>query len=354
MNPHTRNAMLSTCFVALALVACGKKGDPLPPLSLAPPPASDFALAQRGGILFAEFAYPDRTASGLALPGLEAVELWRVDEPPSATPIAQRPLPTAREFTGLARLALRVTGSELTSSVQGDRIAVRLPGAATLDAALGRAVYAAKTVAEGGDRSGFSNLVGFVPIASPAAPASFSVASRAGGVEVSWASVPDAAGYHVYRRDANARTYGRPIHAAAASDTTFVDTSPAFGRRYVYMVSTVARTEPLVESAPTAERELDRQDRFGPLPPTGLVALPDVGAVKLLWEASPGGDVAGYVVFRQDPGQGFRRVTAESVDGLEFQDRGLVARLTYRYRVAAVDRVGNLGEPTEPVDVTAR
>jgi hypothetical protein len=354
MTPNSRNVLLSSALAALALIACGKKGDPLPPLSLAPPPAKDFALAQRGGILFAELAYPDRTASGLALPGLDAVELWRIDEPPSTTPAEQRPLPTAKEFDGLARMALRVTGSELTSSVQGDRIVLRLPGAAAVDPALGRAVYATRTVAQGGDRSALSNLVAFVPIASPAPPASFALASRADGVEVTWAAVPQAAGYHVYRRDASARGFGRPIHAAGAEATSFVDASAAFGRRYVYTVSTVARPTPLVESAPTAERELDRQDRFGPPAPTRLVALPDAGAAKLLWEASPGDDVAGYAVYRQDPGQGFRRITAETVTALEFQDRGLVARLTYRYRVAAIDRVGNVGEPTEPVDVTVR
>jgi hypothetical protein len=350
------------CALAL-LGGCGKKADPLPPLSLAPPAASDFSLAQRGGILFAELAYPDRAASGVAIPGLEAVELWRVDEPApissatgaaSTTPAMERPLPSPREFSGLARQALRVSGAELTSSVQGDRIVVRLPGAAVVDPAVGRAVYAARTVAEGGDESPFSNLVAFVPMPSPKPPASFALASTADGVEITWTAVEGAVGYNVYRRDASARGFGKAIHTAAASDVRHVDASAGFGRRYVYTVSTVARATPLVESAPTSEREIDRQDRFGPPPPVRLVALPEAGSAKLIWEASPAPDVVGYVVFRQDPGQGFRRVTDDPLTGLEYVDRGLVPRLTYRYRVATLDRVGNLGEPGETVDVTVR
>jgi hypothetical protein len=350
----SRYAVVICCVLAGALASCGKKGDPLPPLSLAPPAAIDFSVVQRGGVLAAELGYPSKTVSGLALPGLEAVELWRVDEPVSSTPAAERPMPNAKEFAAMAQLVQRVSGSELTSAVQGDRIVLRVPGAANPDPQLGRAVYAARTVAQGGDRSAFSNPVAFVPMASPAPPPQFSLASTPQGVVLSWTAVEGAVGYHVYRREASARGFGKPIHTAAPADTSFVDPDAAFARRYVYTVSTIARSTPLVESAPSTEREIDRQDRFGPPPPTRLVALPESGAVKLVWEASAAPDVVGYVVFRQDPGQGFRRVNSEPLAALEFIDRGLVARLTYSYRVAALDRVGNLGEPTTPIEATVR
>jgi hypothetical protein len=323
-------------------------------LSLAPPAASDFSLVQRGAVLAAELAYPARTVSGLALPGLEAVELWRIEEPVSTTPASERPMPNVKEFEAMSGLVQRVTGGELTSAVQGDRIVLRVPGAASPDPEVGRAIYAARTVAKGGDRSALSNLVAFVPLASPVAPPQFSIASTPEGVSLNWSAVEGAVGYHVYRRDASARGFGKPIHTAAAADNAFVDGGAAFGRRYVYTVSTIARSAPLVESPPSTEREIDRQDRFGPPPPTRLVALPETGAVKLVWEASAAPDVVGYVVFRQDPGQGFRRVNTEPIAALEFVDRGLVGRLTYVYRVAALDRVGNLGDQTVPVEATVR
>ena len=93
---------------------------------------------------------------------------------------------------------------------------------------------------------------------------------------------------------------------------------------------------------------------FAPAPPPSLRALGGEGEARLIWEASPDPDVAGYVVFREDPGQEFRRVNAEPVAGTEFVDRGLGSKFVFRYRVAAIDREGNLGEPSAPVEARVR
>ena len=75
------------------------------------------------------------------------------------------------------------------------------------------------------------------------------------------------------------------------------------------------------------------------------------GEVKLLWEAVGESDVAGYVVERADPGSGFHRVNPEPVNALELSDRGLGSGFTFRYRVAAIDRAGNLGDFSGAVEV---
>jgi hypothetical protein len=115
-----------------------------------------------------------------------------------------------------------------------------------------------------------------------------------------------------------------------------------------------AGAAPPVESAADSEVEVDYQDRFGPPPPAGLVALAEGTRVRLHWDASPAPDVAGYHVERRDPQGEFHRVTAEPVAGLEHVDEGLVADQRYGYRVIAVDRLGNLGDPGEEAVAVTR
>jgi hypothetical protein len=338
-------------FLAVAFVACGRKDDPLPPHSLAPRPATDLKIAQRGDTLVLEFAYPPASVSGLALAGLEAVELWSTGETLAGT--EGRPLPGPRELEALARKIVTIQGAELTSAVQGDRISLRLPVRA-LPASGARQIFVVRTIAKGGDSSAFSNAVAFAPGPSPPPPVEFGLAAEAEGIRLSWRQVEGAAGYHVYRRLSTERGVGAPLAFAGETETGYFDKSARLGERYVYTLCSVASREPLFESAPSIEREVDYQDRFGPPPPGRPVALAEQGEARLMWEASAGEDVAGYVIFRQDPGQGFRRVNLAPIAELEARDTGLVSGLTYRYRIAAIDRSGNLGEPTETFTATVR
>ncbi len=122
-----------------------------------------------------------------------------------------------------------------------------------------------------------------------------------------------------------------------------------YGRRYIYALTVIGSRVPLSESALSPEVEIDYQDRFAPAPPAELSALGSVGEVRLVWPASPEADVAGYVVERADPEADFHRVNAEPVTALELIDRGLSSGFTFRFRVAAIDKSGNLGPPCEPV-----
>jgi hypothetical protein len=344
-------APLLGAFFLLFAAACGRKDSPLPPHSLAPRPASDLKIAQRGETLALDFAYPSSTVSGLALPGLEAVELWSTGETLAGT--EGRPLPGPRELETLARKIVTIAGAELTSAIQGDRIALRLP-VRSLPGGAARQIFAVRTTTKGGETSALSNAVAFAPGPSPSAPADFALAAEPEGVRLSWRKAEGVAGTNIYRRLSTERGLGTPLHFAGEAETEYLDKSAQLGQRYVYTLCSVANREPLFESAPSIEREVDYQDRFGPPPPGRPVALAEKGEVRLLWEASAGEDVAGYVIFRQDPGQGFRRVNLAPIAALEARDSGLVAGLTYRYRIAAIDRSGNLGEPTEVFEATAR
>jgi len=99
-----------------------------------------------------------------------------------------------------------------------------------------------------------------------------------------------------------------------------------------------------------AEREIDYQDRFPPVPPTDLAALPEVGKVRLVWRFSPSPDTVGYKIYRQDPGGEWRQLATLIAAGLEYLDTGLSSGIVFHYRVTAIDGVGNESGPSAEVE----
>jgi TolB-like protein len=97
-----------------------------------------------------------------------------------------------------------------------------------------------------------------------------------------------------------------------------------------------------------------------PDPPDGLVAeAPAARAVKLAWKPSAAPGVTAYAVERADPDLPDEFHPAGRASGTTFAEGGTAAspladRSTYRYRVRAVNRVGAVGPPGEPVGVTTR
>lgn len=366
-------SIASIVLLALPLAGCGKKGDPMPAPRTIPQAVSDLKVRQRGLEVVAEFSYPKATVAGLPLQGLDEVTLYALERPvalavaapPAATaapaspeataapaaPAATLVMPDLREFAGAAKPFLALSGAELASAISGDRITVRFRLAEPLPADLPARIFSVRTRATGGELSDGSNLAGLLPRAPSAPPEDFLAVAAKNGVELSWKPVAggSVAGYNLYRRDAARTSYGEPVATLEATASSTVDSGVTYGRRYIYAVTAIATRLPLAESALSSEREIDYQDRFAPLPPTELSALGSVGEVRLVWSASPDPDVAGYVVERADPDADFHRVNAEPVTALELTDRGLSSGFTFRFRVAAVDKSGNLGPAGDPV-----
>ncbi|MFN7942626.1 MAG: fibronectin type III domain-containing protein [Thermoanaerobaculia bacterium] len=383
-------------LAAAALAGCGKKGDPMPPPSPVPQPVSDLTVRQRGEEALIEFGYPKSTVSGLTLSGLAEVELWDLARP--AATAALSPSVDPREYEHTAQRVATLAGSELASAIAGHRVALRFrleglpsraeappvpaapapaataapaPNPATASAPtpppapaaplppsipkVGTAhLYSVRTKAKVGEPSAYSNLVLLVPTAAASPPTGVEARATATGVALSWSASPDAAGgYSIYRRDADRPTFGAPLALVEAGETARVDTTAVFGKRYIYAVGAIASRTPPIESGFSEEREIRFEDRFAPPSPARLTALGSAGEVRLVWEASAASDVAGYVVERQDAAatdSPWVRLTKAPVAGLEYTDRGLASGATVRYRVAAIDGNGNLGEPSTPTE----
>jgi hypothetical protein len=349
-----RLLLAATVFAVLGLPACGKKGDPLPPVRLVPATTTGLTVAHRGREILIAVPYPTATAAGTPLPALEELSLWSLTLQPPAGPAGVPPppvaAPDARQFSAQAQVLDRLDAPGIGSSVQGDRILLRrtMP-APPADGSRRVLVFAVKTRATGGEDSAFSNL-GLVEVQPPPpAPRGLQAEGEADGVRVKWeapAGGGAVAGFHLYRRESTSKVYGTPL-ATLTTEREYLDRGAPLGSRLIYTVTTVAAREPVVvESGVEAEIEVVHRDRYPPPSPRGMVALGEEGRVRLLWDPVTAPDLAGYVVYRRDPGsEDFRRI-AGPVTATEFGESDLAAGETYLYRVTAVDRAGNESEPS--------
>ncbi|HEX6202912.1 MAG TPA: hypothetical protein VF100_07915 [Thermoanaerobaculia bacterium] len=346
-------------------------------------------VAQRHLDLVLELPYPKTTAAGMALPGLDRVEVWEARRPvppagPDARPTAgatdagaaeeataaageagapgdepgaaAEPAPASstapppldpRQFTALAELRTELAGAALSAAVIGERIVITLPLGPDFPAVPVARYFAVRTVAAGDDRSEMSNQAVIVPRPPPAAPRGVAAEAGPGGVRLVWqGDGPAVTGYDVYRRGAQERTFLDPLARLEAGAAEYFDDTARFGERYIYGVAAVAAREPTIASAVGSTVEVDYRDRFPPAAPGGLVALVEEGRVRLVWEAAEAADLAGYRVSRAAAGEGFRPV-GDLVTAAEWVDESVVAGTVYTWRVASVDASGNRSEAAE-------
>lgn len=326
---------------AILSSGCGKKGEPLPPLRDVPKRTDDLSVSQKGGELVLQMGFPTSTADGRPLPGIEAIEVWELTIP-GLSDAEGGPRIEPEIFARQASRRLVLGGAELTAMTTGDRLVARLLAPEVGDQPR-LLVLGVRTLASGGEVSAYSNLVSLVLRTPPSPPSGLTASASADGVELRWTGPAAApAGFRIYRRLATERGYRRPAAEVGANATSWKDTSVRFGERYIYTVSTVGSKEPLVEGPIAVEVEVGYEDRFAPGAPTRLLALPEPGQTRLVWESSDADDVAGYRVWRLDPRSEWRLV-ATGVTNTEYIDGGLTPGLSYAYRVEAVDVRGNIG-----------
>lgn len=262
---------------------------------------------------------------------------------------------TTKDFKKGSEMVVSVEGDEVARALIGDRLVFRLSLPARPDEGpeIGY-LFSATVYALNGKPSDPSQRVAILPADTPPAPKNMEVVAQSDGIHLTWSADEDpAAGFRIYRRDAHMRLYGDPIaQLALASERTFVDRQAVFGARYIYGVTAVESSSPLLESDMSTEHEIDYQDRFGPITPSGLVAFPEAGRVRLLWTPSPNLDVAGYDVLRrsadeEDP----RPLNDLLVERGQFLDETVTSGEVWFYSVVAVDTSGNRSEASAETEV---
>jgi hypothetical protein len=228
------------------------------------------------------------------------------------------------------------------------------------------AVYAVQALNRDGKSAGLSNQIQ-VPLA-PALPPVKELRAEVtpDAVLLRWIA-PERPGifpnvsyfFRVFRKPVDAAVYTLLQEVPWSGGTeTVSDRSFEWEHAYQYKVTGVTREqlaggEPLqFESEDSPIVQVLPHDIFPPAAPLGLQAVfsgtGQKSFVDLTWAPNTEPDLAGYNVFRSEPGTAAAQINPQLVKVPAFRDENVVAGQRYIYSVSAVDERGNQSPRSAP------
>jgi hypothetical protein len=362
----------------LVLVACGKRGDPHPPVPIIPKATSDLVVAQRGSKVLLSWSFPSLTTAGKNLTNARRVVVYRATEP---LPVVQPPEPdisttpppiaafakvpplTPAQFVKLRSKVDSIEGASLPAASVGARLTFEdTPQFHTTDGRPVRLTYAVVTESES-SAGDLSNLASIVPLDVPVPPSNLAAVPKPQGVVLTWEAPktavtaktkPFVSGYNVYRlpKGEAATDLTKPVNTSPVSATTYTD-APPYGEFTYFVTAIAASGTPSIESEPSPSVTVKFKDMTPPPAPKNVSLLIETGAVRLVWDPVTVPDLAGYQVYRRE-GVGHENEIKEILTDVPLQkdlittpyfvDSKLGIGIAYRYAVTAIDSSGNESE----------
>ena len=230
--------------------------------------------------------------------------------------------------------------------------------------------YIAIGVSRHGTKSAVSNRVAVPLLDAPPPPTGVTVTHAETTATITWTEPPGtyrrvqrpaAAGelearslapavvpttYNVYRVTRTAsgdQAAPTPLNATPVESTELTQGPIALGERGCYQVRSVrVFGSARLESGPSETACTTFVDTFAPPAPSNLAAVGSEGGVSLIWDPSPGGDVAGYLVLRGEIGPGgppatLMPLTPQPIRETTYRDATPRPGVRYVYAVVAVD-----------------
>lgn len=325
------------------VVACGRKGPPLPPIIEVPETTTDLAVFQDINEAVLRWKYPALTRSGRSLTDLARIEVYRLEVPPGQEVVGAGPSGAEMQrqlmLSRAARIAM-LEGDALHQATRGANLEHRdtLPAVAE-GTSPPTFWYAVRTVRRDRTASALSNIVAWQRKPIPPAVTGLALEPTPEGISVSWDELADLTGvsYAAERRSV-------PNGSWDDFGPVFVEKSPQLdtvakqGQTWRYRIrALIANTAGPV----SPEVELNYKDAYQPPPAANFICLPEPGIVRLRWDASPEADVI-YKVFRRKPGSSWVHLTDQATNA-EFDDTKPMPG-EREYAVKAVDAAGNESE----------
>ena len=367
--------------------ACGKKGDPLPPIRVLPQAVSNVKLAQSGNVVRLTYQVPRAMTDGSAPPVLD-IELSRAEGPGDFAKVAKKslkpaapgevltedsPLPTPKTAV---RVSLRASAKGRWSAATSVltlvvRDPVEIPTSLCAEPAHEGAHVEWAPIATptpmpfpgaGGFARPSSSASSPAPSPSPSASAAPSPTPSPTPSSVSSATpfpspgasptpspspTPPPVTYRVFRRDESG-TYAGPLTTLASANTSYEDPAAPTETTSCYVVRAVVSIEPLVESGDSNEFCVRLEDVVAPATPGGVAAFVRDGNVEVVWDAVTAADLAGYRVKRTNAGA--PSVVLKEIDPAttSFIDTTAAPGVVYQYTVTAYDKAGNESSASPP------
>lgn len=322
-------ATLLGVLASVWLVGCGTIGEPLYPALRVPSRVTDLTAVERGDRIDFTFTIAPLTTEGLVLREVGALDLRAGPSP--GTPFVVNNWATSAKRVPIMP-APDKPGTVMTS----------LPAAQFVGKDVIAAVRVANTSGRNSEWSNFVTLCVEQPLPKPS---EFKAEASAGGVALAW-NAPQAKQFRVYRKTADQQS---PALLATVTEPKYTDSTAEYGKAYAYYVQGVRDK---TESDVAGPETITPIDIFPPRVPTGLTASAGLGTIELAWERNTEADFKEYRVYRSEAGGPFVQIAA-GLEAPNYSDHNVESGKQYRYRVVAVDQVGNVSQPCEPVEAVA-
>lgn len=346
-------------LAAAVFTGCASTGPPLPPSLELPKPVSDLRAVRKGDKVYLAWTVPTETTDrgGIRHPGPTRVCRTPqtvmqgcgvpVGELPSTVPAAPGQSPKA---------AAKVPASYVDE----------LPPQLTQENPAGFLTYAVEVLNASQRSAGLSNQVQAPATPTLPPPDNFQAKVTAAGVELSWSGVlheHEIPGmrhfYRVYRRpeDSQASTVVGEVTLSTSAEGELLDRSSEWEKTYYYRATVVTvipqpgKPEIQVEGEDTPEIKVFVHDIFPPAVPSGLQAVfsgaGQPAFVDLIWAPVTNADLAGYNLYRHEPGAQPVKINADLIQAPAYRDTNVQLGKRYLYSVTSVDLRGNEGAHSE-------
>lgn len=327
------------------LSGCGTPGAPLPPSLNLPERVGDLSAVRAGGQVSLAWTMPAKNTDKLLLKENVAAAICRQEQDGACEAVKTEPsLAPGAACTYTDKLPAALTS--------GPPRPLR---------------YFVELKNRKGRSAGWSNAGVVLAGEAPAPVTGLTAEIHKRGVVLSW--TPGVAGAIRLRRTLLTPPAAKPkeglltpppqpveqnlLVEAGAQNGRAIDKDIRFDETYEYRAQRVIRVTVdgrvrELDSAFSAPVRLEAKDIFPPAVPTGLAAVatpPENGAgaaIDLSWQPGTENDLAGYVVYRREADEEWKRISpAAPVVGPAFHDDHVQPGHTYHYAVSAVSQSGH-------------
>ncbi len=340
---------------ALLLTACGKVGDPLPPIPKAPLIVSELSAIQQGTSIILSFPVAKETRTDK----LKRVDIYRLIEP-----VSNPQGITEEDFSIRAALVTSLSDSQLpgntTIVTYVDPIDFKIANDQT------RYRYAVRLINRDDRPADLSNYATLTPLSTVAEPplGLNSVVTQT-QVEIIWQ--PPAAnlngsqpanifGYNLYRREGKQIV---KVNKEPLKEPRYVEKQFQFGTKYEYIARALslprsgAPLTEIIESNESLPLAITPLDTFPPTAPNSITIASRGGIVSLFWPANPEPDVIGYNIYRSEDSNTWKKITARPITTITYSDKQVQSGKRYYYQITAVDNAANESPKSETVSELA-
>ena len=356
---YSKKALLAFIFFILLIsLSCGKRKAPLPPVERIPQRVEIFGT-QRGNAVTLLWTLPENSGSSGSDLKINRVDIYRLAEPfNDALTLSEEEF--ASRSTIIATLPISESDLSLKQISYTDILEFAGQPA--------RLRYAIRFVNSSGQKAAFSNFLLIEPTAKVAdIPTSLSAQISQDAISLSWNAPvsnvdgtrpPNLIGYNIYKVAESAESEQR-LNESPVVGIRFEDTFFEFGNKYRYFVRAVSlgRNSEPVESLNSNLLEIIPQDTFAPSTPTAITIAAAPNNLSIFFAVNPEKDIAGYKIYRStNPNQNktdWTLLTPVLLTTNTFQDANVESGKTYYYFLTAVDKSGNVSQPSEIVSETA-